>query len=115
MDSNHYKYLKYKIKYLKLKLMVGGQLICDCSLKDESGVKITDKKCECRITDDPNFLTIKGRKNYFKIESQIKKLEIDLSEIIQKDKKEKDKEEALKEKELKKKEEKEAKEARKKK
>jgi hypothetical protein len=104
MNSNlyEYKYLKYKIKYLKLKLMVGGQLICDCSLKDESGVKITDKKCECRITDDPNFLTINSRKDFLKIEGQIKKLEIGLSEIIQKDHKLKEKEETIKTNKLKK-------------
>jgi hypothetical protein len=118
MNSNlyEYKYFKYKIKYLKLKLMVGGQLICDCSLKDEAtGVKITDKKCECRITDDPKFLTIKSQKDYIKIETQIKNLEIGLSEVIQKDKKLREKEETDKLKKEEAKRLKEEKEARKKK
>ena len=75
MDSlfYEYKYLKYKIKYLKYKTMIGGELNCECIIKD-GDKEIKGKKCSCSINEDPK-LTPEGLKKFKKIKQQIEELE----------------------------------------
>lgn len=80
MDSSlfEYKYLKYKIKYLKYKTMIGGELKCECVIKD-GGKEMKDKKCSCNIDEDPK-LNPEGLKKYKKIKQQIEKLEKEIKQ-----------------------------------
>jgi hypothetical protein len=86
MESNdyEYKYLKYKIKYLKKYMsMVGGTLKCRCKVSKEliqaingntdvENNELPEKLCDCEIYNENQ---IKRGPNRGKIKNSMKKIE----------------------------------------
>ena len=103
MDSNEYKYLKYKIKYLKKHIsMVGGELKCKCQIIRKSTIsgsqdpveetKNDEETCTCSIYDDNKKDKNKGKrvklqKKSKNINDQITILQAALAKIIEEEEK----------------------------